>query len=63
MLAQEAGGEFYRFERDVPFGSPSGAASVVYGGNLNGRKRWKVEGSNLSYGEWRDKRLAAARGD
>ena len=63
VLAQEAGGEFYRFERDVPFGSPSGAASFVYGGNLNGRKRWKVEGSNLSYGEWRDKRLAAARGD
>ena len=63
VLAQEPGGEFYRFERDVPFGSPSGAASFVYGGNLNGRKRWKVEGSNLSYGEWRDKRLAAARGD
>lgn len=63
VLAQEPGGEFYRFERDVPFGSPSGAASIVYGGNLNGRKRWKVEGSNLSYGEWPDKRLAAARGD
>ena len=62
-LVSEAGGEFYRFERDVPFGSPSGAASTVYGGNLNGRKRWKLEGSDVSYGEWRDKRLAAAEGD
>ena len=62
-LVQEAGGEFYRFKRDVPFGSPSGAASTVYGGKLNGRKRWKVEGSELSYGDWRDKRLVAAQGD
>ena len=62
-LVKEPHGEFYRFERDVPFGSPSGAASMVYGGNANGRQHWKVEGSDLSYGEWRDKRLAAAQGD
>ena len=52
--------QFYRFERDVPFPSPSSAASTVYGGSLSGRKRWKVEGSKLSYGEWRDQSLAAA---
>ena len=61
-LIKEPDGKFYRFERDVPFGSPSGAASIVYGGNANGRQHWKVEGSDLSYGEWRDQRLAVAQG-
>lgn len=61
-LVEEAGGELYRFARDVPFGSPSGAAQAVYGGSANGRKRWKVEGSDMSYREWREKRLAAAQG-
>ena len=28
-----------------------------------GRQLWKVEGSDLSYGEWKDKRLAAVRGE
>ena len=55
--------QFYRFKRDVPFASPSSAASTVYGGSLSGRRRWKVEGSKLSYGEWRDQSLAAAQED
>lgn len=55
--------QFYRFERDVPFASPSSAASTVYGGSLNGRKGWMVEGSDQSYGEWRDQSLAAAQED
>lgn len=59
-LVAEPSGEFYQFERDVPFGSPSGAAGAVYGGSLSGPKRWRVEGSDLSYREWRDKLLAAA---
>lgn len=62
-LVVEADKKLYRFKRDVPFGSPSGAASAVYGGSTNGRKHWKVEGSDLSYGEWRDKSLAAAQED
>ena len=61
-LIEEPDGEFYRFERNVPFGSPSGAASFVYGGSANGRKHWKVEGADLSYGEWRDQLLAVAQG-
>ena len=59
----EAGGEFYRFARDVPFGSPSGAAATVYGGKISGRKRWKVEASELSYGKWRDECPVAAQRD
>ena len=62
-LVLETGEQFYRFERDVPFASPSAAASTVYGGSLSGRKRWKVEGSDLSYGEWRDQSLVATQDD
>ena len=61
-LIKKPYGDFYRLERDVPFGSPSGAAAMVYGGSSNGRQHWRVNGSDLSYGEWRDKRLAAAQG-
>ena len=61
-LVKEAGGELYRFVRDVPFGSPSGAAATVYGGTANGHKLWRVEGSDLSYGEWRERLLATAQG-
>ena len=61
-LKIEPDGKFYRFVRDVPIGSPSGAASLVYGGSVSGRMYWKVEGSDLSYGEWRDQRLAIAQG-
>ena len=59
-LVAEPDGEFYRFERDVPLGSPSRAASTVHGRSANGRRRWKVEGSKLSYGEWRSRLLDAA---
>ncbi len=60
-LKKEPEGKLYHFVRDVPFGSPSGAASAVYGGSVSGRIYWKVEGSDLNYGEWRDQRLATAR--
>lgn len=36
-----AKGDKYRFTKDVEFVSPSGAASVVRGGNTNGRISWK----------------------
>ena len=62
VLKEESDGKFLRFMRDVSFGSPSGAASLVHGGSVNGRKHWKVQGSGLSYGEWRDQRLAIAQG-
>ena len=60
-LLKEPDGRHYRFVRDVPFGSPSGAGSIVYGGTVNGRKAWKVEDSDRSYGEWRDQLLAIAQ--
>lgn len=36
-----------RFEQDAPFDSPSTAASIVAGGNTNGRKHWKRDGVSL----------------
>lgn len=36
-----------RFEQDTPFDSPSTAASIVAGGNTNGRKHWKRNGVSL----------------
>ena len=60
-LTKEPDGEFYRFNRDVSFGSPSGAGSIVYGGTCNGHQSWKVSGSGVSYGEWRDRHLKAAQ--
>ena len=37
------------FTQDYPFGSPSGAAQVVYGASVNGWDAWKLrDGSPLS---------------
>lgn len=49
---------FYVFAEDVPFNSPSAAATVVYGGNQNGRTAWKVKGTNQTYANWQDEKLA-----
>lgn len=54
----EAAGEgFCRVTRDIAFSSPSGAASFVYGGSINGRKFWKDAKSGRSYGELRESQL------
>lgn len=36
-------GELLRFANDVLFKSPSAAAGVVYGNNVNGREAWRTE--------------------
>lgn len=42
---------YYEFVKDYGFQSPTAAASVVGGGNKNGRKEWKLaDGTN--YGDW-----------
>ncbi|RRD44947.1 GIY-YIG nuclease family protein [Buchananella hordeovulneris] len=41
--------------RDIPFSSPSYAASVVKGTSCNGRTNWEWEGGTL--GEWEDRDL------
>ena len=53
-------GQWFDVTRDVPFGSPSGAASIVYGGNISGPTYWKRESDGLTYKEWREAQLATA---
>lgn len=53
--------EYFVFTEDVAFSSPSAAASVIAARNMNGRKRWKVKGQGMSYGEWKDKAIEAAK--
>jgi hypothetical protein len=45
-------------EEDDADTSPSTAASVLVGGESNGRKGWKVKDTGQSYGEWDEARLA-----
>jgi hypothetical protein len=48
------------FAENVPFSSPSAGAAVVNGGNISGRKMWKLAETGETYQEWSDKKLAAA---
>ena len=63
-ILEEAGDNGgYVFTRDCPFETSSGAASILYGGGLNGRREWKLLGPNgeptgNTYGDWRDKEMA-----
>ena len=43
--------------RDVPFSSLSGAAVVVYGGNISGPANWKIEKDGQSYKDWRERQF------
>ena len=56
-LQEEEGGQFLIFAEDVPFTSPSAAASVVNGNNLSGPLSWKIEKSNKTYRQWQEDKL------
>ncbi|MFI6573596.1 GIY-YIG nuclease family protein [Nocardia fluminea] len=45
-------GPAMRFTRNHVFASPSAAAAIVVGRAANGRKDWRVKGSQTSYGQW-----------
>jgi hypothetical protein len=45
-------GKFLRFTKDHQFQSVTSAASVIAGGNTNGKIAWKNLSSNRTYGEW-----------
>ena len=55
--------DFLEFVEDVPFQSPSAAASVVAGANRNGRAVWRVEGSGETYADWQASRVEGAGGN
>lgn len=45
------------FAEDVPFSSPSAAATVVRAGNANGRQEWKEASTGKSYAQWQELQL------
>jgi hypothetical protein len=52
------------FTQDYSFDSPSGASTVVFGAENNGRASWKVTGTTESYKDWLEKQVTtAADGD
>ena len=63
VLVKTEDGKHYTFNRDVAFSSPSGAANVVYGGNVSGPAFWKHEGDGLTYKDWRQQQLDQAQGE
>lgn len=57
ILQPTDGAKFLRFAADTAFDSPSGAAGVVYGGNVSGNRYWRHSVSGQTYGEWRKQRI------
>jgi len=49
--------KFLRFTADAAFDSPSGAAGVVYGGNVSGNRYWRHATTGQTYGDWRKRRI------
>jgi len=45
------------FTEDIAFQSPTAAASVVAGSQVNGRISWKVKGTQQTYGDWQDSQI------
>lgn len=53
-------GDTRRFLSDYGFNSPSAAASVIAGRSANGRRKWTVQGSDETYGQWQERQVAIA---
>lgn len=61
ILIPTADGKIYEFAKPYPFRSLSAAGSTILDRNTNGRKRWHVVNSKLSYHEWQEQK--AKNGD
>ncbi|MBZ0266270.1 GIY-YIG nuclease family protein, partial [bacterium] len=57
-LILSADSEFYEFTENVPFSSPSAAATIVAAHNMNGRAVWYVKDSKKTYGEWLEEKIS-----
>jgi hypothetical protein len=60
LIPDPSDGSLLWFMRDVAFSSPSAAGSIVSASNVSGRAVWKVEGSEQTYGEWQDTKIAVS---
>jgi len=57
ILALSDNEETSVFTDNQAFSSPSSAAAIVAGRTANGRKEWKVEGSQITYHAWQESKL------
>lgn len=55
--------ELLQFTSDVPFKTPSGASSVIWARHDNGRKSWRVKGSDATYADWQEKQIESIVSD
>ena len=61
-LAVSPDGTTVAFSRDQVFASPSAAAAVIVGRNANGRTKWRIERTGVSYGDWQNEGVAETLG-
>jgi len=61
VLVPDQDEKFWRFTRDFPFGSASGAAAVVCGSSVAGPLYWKEAKTGESYKDWRVRQLSDAQ--
>ncbi len=59
-LVPSADGTHLIFAEDANFSSPSAASAVVVGRADNGRNSWRIRGSTITYGAWKDNQTASA---
>jgi hypothetical protein len=56
-VLEASGDGLLKFTQDFAFASPSAAASMVTGSNVNGRAAWKVVGEDITYKEWQEQQV------
>lgn len=54
-LSPSADGKYRTFTHDQVFSSPSAAGAMITGRAANGRTDWKIEGTQITYGEWQNR--------
>jgi len=50
----------FRLNEDIAFSSPSAASVFLFGTSRNGRTDWLVEERDVTYGAWKDERIASS---
>jgi hypothetical protein len=60
LSAEGAPPGMLRFTAPYAFNSPSAASAVLLARSDNGRKSWRVAGSNMSYAEWQSQQVEAS---
>jgi hypothetical protein len=59
-LADSDQDAFWVFTDDVPFQSPSAAATIILGTSVNGRLYWKTQDTQQTYKDWQESLITAA---